>query len=269
MLTGSLKLIIAGKMLVYPNEFSLPLMPNFGLPPPPMGMLHVKVRGCWLGCRGCWGPAVLGLAAGVWGGERGCAPCRHAGEPDDGALAQSCMQVPSSCLLLRVCAGSAGSVRAACLAYQLLYCLTAHGLTAWFDRHLSPFFKPQVIGATGLKSSLFDRMDPFVLLRVRDGRHVQVRGCCAPPPAYLSVGSLLLLVCSSAWSRPAAPLPRRSASPAADETWCAPQQQPTTKQHVSHWCPTLLAAHCCRFPIPPSADQHPDQHGQPPVERVL
>ncbi|PSC73977.1 synaptotagmin-2-like isoform X1 [Micractinium conductrix] len=64
--------IIAGKMLVYPNEFSLPLMPNFGLPPPPMGMLHVKV-----------------------------------------------------------------------------------------------------IGATGLKSSLFDRMDPFVLLRVRDGRHVQ------------------------------------------------------------------------------------------------
>ena len=35
--------IVAGKMLVYPNEFSLPLMPNFGLPPPPQGMLHVKV----------------------------------------------------------------------------------------------------------------------------------------------------------------------------------------------------------------------------------
>ena len=31
-------------MLVYPNEFALPLMPNFGLPPPPTGMLHVKVR---------------------------------------------------------------------------------------------------------------------------------------------------------------------------------------------------------------------------------
>lgn len=30
-------------MLVYPNEFTLPLMPNFGLPPPPQGMLHIKV----------------------------------------------------------------------------------------------------------------------------------------------------------------------------------------------------------------------------------
>lgn len=35
--------IVAGKMLVYPNEFALPLMPNFGLPPPPKGMLNVKV----------------------------------------------------------------------------------------------------------------------------------------------------------------------------------------------------------------------------------
>ena len=35
--------IVAGKLLVYPNEFTLPLMPNFGLPPTPVGMLHVKV----------------------------------------------------------------------------------------------------------------------------------------------------------------------------------------------------------------------------------
>lgn len=38
--------IVAGKMLVYPNEFTLPLMPNFGLPPPPQGMLHIKVVKC-------------------------------------------------------------------------------------------------------------------------------------------------------------------------------------------------------------------------------
>jgi Ca2+-dependent lipid-binding protein len=38
--------IVAGKMLVYPNEFMLPLMPNFGLPPPPQGMLHIKVVKC-------------------------------------------------------------------------------------------------------------------------------------------------------------------------------------------------------------------------------
>ena len=30
-------------MLVYPNEISVPLMPGFGLPPPPEGMLSVKV----------------------------------------------------------------------------------------------------------------------------------------------------------------------------------------------------------------------------------
>ncbi|KAL4424265.1 hypothetical protein ABPG75_001566 [Micractinium tetrahymenae] len=35
--------VVAGQMLVYPNEFALPLMPNFGLPPPPQGMLNVKV----------------------------------------------------------------------------------------------------------------------------------------------------------------------------------------------------------------------------------
>jgi hypothetical protein len=35
--------VVAGKLLVYPNEFAYPLMPNFGLPPPPSGMLHVKV----------------------------------------------------------------------------------------------------------------------------------------------------------------------------------------------------------------------------------
>lgn len=36
--------IIMGKMLVYPNEFTVPLMENFGLPPPPLGMLKVRVR---------------------------------------------------------------------------------------------------------------------------------------------------------------------------------------------------------------------------------
>jgi Ca2+-dependent lipid-binding protein len=35
--------IVAGKMLIYPNEFSVPLMPGYGLPPPPQGMLHVNV----------------------------------------------------------------------------------------------------------------------------------------------------------------------------------------------------------------------------------
>lgn len=35
--------VVAGQMLVYPNEYALPLMPNFGLPPPPKGMLNVKV----------------------------------------------------------------------------------------------------------------------------------------------------------------------------------------------------------------------------------
>jgi hypothetical protein len=33
----------AGRALVYPNEISVPLMPGFGLPPPPEGMLSVKV----------------------------------------------------------------------------------------------------------------------------------------------------------------------------------------------------------------------------------
>ncbi|KAL4442698.1 hypothetical protein ABPG77_006692 [Micractinium sp. CCAP 211/92] len=35
--------VVAGQMLVFPNEYALPLMPNFGLPPPPIGMLNVKV----------------------------------------------------------------------------------------------------------------------------------------------------------------------------------------------------------------------------------
>jgi len=35
--------LVAGKMLVYPNEFSVPLMPGFGLPPPPQGMLKICV----------------------------------------------------------------------------------------------------------------------------------------------------------------------------------------------------------------------------------
>ena len=36
--------IVAGKMLVYPNEFSLPLMENYGRPLPPHGMLKVTVK---------------------------------------------------------------------------------------------------------------------------------------------------------------------------------------------------------------------------------
>lgn len=35
--------VVAGKMLMYPNEFCVPLMPGFGLPPPPQGMLRVRV----------------------------------------------------------------------------------------------------------------------------------------------------------------------------------------------------------------------------------
>uniref|UniRef100_A0A1D1ZVZ1 Extended synaptotagmin-3 n=1 Tax=Auxenochlorella protothecoides TaxID=3075 RepID=A0A1D1ZVZ1_AUXPR len=35
--------IFAGQMLVYPNEISVPIMENFGVPPPPQGMLHVTV----------------------------------------------------------------------------------------------------------------------------------------------------------------------------------------------------------------------------------
>ena len=35
--------LVAGKMLVYPNEFSVPLMPGYGHPPPPQGMLKVCV----------------------------------------------------------------------------------------------------------------------------------------------------------------------------------------------------------------------------------
>jgi len=35
--------LVAGKMIVYPNEFSVPLMPNYGLPDPPKGILRVNV----------------------------------------------------------------------------------------------------------------------------------------------------------------------------------------------------------------------------------
>lgn len=52
--------IVAGKMLVYPNEFTLPLMPNFGLPPPPRGMLHIKVRVRFICLPCCAGFLVLG-----------------------------------------------------------------------------------------------------------------------------------------------------------------------------------------------------------------
>ncbi len=44
---GSVQMVVS-KMLVYPNELAVPVMPNFGAPPPPLGMLHVKVR-----LRGC------------------------------------------------------------------------------------------------------------------------------------------------------------------------------------------------------------------------
>ncbi len=36
--------MVVGKMLIYPNEMAVPLMPNFGAPPSPLGMLRVKVR---------------------------------------------------------------------------------------------------------------------------------------------------------------------------------------------------------------------------------
>ena len=35
--------IVTSKMLVCPNEYTVPLMPNFGLPSPPQGVLHVRV----------------------------------------------------------------------------------------------------------------------------------------------------------------------------------------------------------------------------------
>lgn len=34
--------IVASRMFVYPNEFTVPLMPNYGLPYPPVGMITVK-----------------------------------------------------------------------------------------------------------------------------------------------------------------------------------------------------------------------------------
>lgn len=35
--------LVAGKMLVFPNEFAVPIMPGYGMPPPPQGMLRVRV----------------------------------------------------------------------------------------------------------------------------------------------------------------------------------------------------------------------------------
>ena len=35
--------VVTSKMLVYPNQFSIPIMPNYGLPPPPKGILQVTV----------------------------------------------------------------------------------------------------------------------------------------------------------------------------------------------------------------------------------
>lgn len=35
--------LVAGKLIVFPNEMTFPILENFGLPPPPAGMLQVKV----------------------------------------------------------------------------------------------------------------------------------------------------------------------------------------------------------------------------------
>jgi hypothetical protein len=84
--------VVAGQMLVYPNEYALPLMPNFGLPPPPVGMLHVKVG--WAGVCGLGG---------------GCVVC--AGGGGTHAL------VPAACLPASSasCSGTCGATRLRCL----------------------------------------------------------------------------------------------------------------------------------------------------------
>lgn len=38
-----LKKIFIGKMLMYPNEIAVPIMPNYGLPPPPKGIFRIRV----------------------------------------------------------------------------------------------------------------------------------------------------------------------------------------------------------------------------------
>ena len=36
--------LVVGKMLVYPNEMSFPVLPNYGLPKPPVGICRVAVK---------------------------------------------------------------------------------------------------------------------------------------------------------------------------------------------------------------------------------
>lgn len=64
-------------MLGYPNELAVPIMPNFGAPPAPLGMLHVKVR------LGRSGGRVLGLGEGAGPGghaaRQGCLQAARAG----------------------------------------------------------------------------------------------------------------------------------------------------------------------------------------------
>lgn len=38
-----LKKLFIGKMLMYPNEITVPIMPNYGLPPPPKGIFRIRV----------------------------------------------------------------------------------------------------------------------------------------------------------------------------------------------------------------------------------
>ena len=38
-----LKKVVIGKMLKYPNEITIPIMPNFGLPPTPKGIFRIRV----------------------------------------------------------------------------------------------------------------------------------------------------------------------------------------------------------------------------------
>lgn len=42
--TLSMVQLVVGKLLVLPNEMSFPIMENYGVPPPPQGMLRVKVE---------------------------------------------------------------------------------------------------------------------------------------------------------------------------------------------------------------------------------
>lgn len=142
--------IVAGKMLVYPNEFMLPLMPNFGLPPPPQGMLHIKVGVPGLGLR--WGL--------MWVGG-------------DGVVLTSRRLAGGS----RGMAGAAGVRRdvGTCKLTRLPASSPLPPTTLDPPTQSPPFLSPQVVKCTGLKGGIFDRMDPFVTLELRKGREAKVR----------------------------------------------------------------------------------------------